>query len=148
MNTLALSILWALVRTGLVLSLSAVAVAAFLRLFQVASPTVRRTAYVAVLLQGWLFFESPFALPLPASALKVVGWVGWDQFDKASAGPPASQRRENSERKEVETNGRPVDWSLFSFRRSTLLLGTTGGSFGPPVSSARDRRSIPTTEFV
>ena len=59
MNTLALSILWALVRTGIVLSLSAVAVAAFLRLFHVASPTVRRTAYVAVLLQGWLFSRAP-----------------------------------------------------------------------------------------
>jgi beta-lactamase regulating signal transducer with metallopeptidase domain len=65
MNTLALPILWALVRTGLVLSLSAVVVAVFLRVFRVASPTVRRTAYVAVLLQGWLFFESPFSLPLP-----------------------------------------------------------------------------------
>ena len=66
------------------LSLSAVAVAAFLRLFHVASPTVRRTAYVAVLLQGWLFFESPFALPVPASVSK---WpaVGWDKF--------ASERR-------------------------------------------------------
>ena len=82
MNTLALTILWALVRTGLVLSLSAVAVAAFLRVFHVGSPTVRRTAYVAVLLQGWLFFESPFALPVPASALKVVGFVGWDQRAK------------------------------------------------------------------
>ena len=68
MNTLALSILWALVRTGIVLSLSAVAVVAFLRVFRLGSPTVRRTAYVAVLLQGWLLFESPFALPLPTSS--------------------------------------------------------------------------------
>ena len=83
MNTLALSILWALVRTGIVLSLSAVAVAAFLRLFHVASPTVRRTAYVAVLLQGWLLFESPFSVldprRHPFQTASRGPAVGWDQ---------------------------------------------------------------------
>jgi beta-lactamase regulating signal transducer with metallopeptidase domain len=74
MNTLALSVLWALVRTGLVLSLSAIVVTVFLRVFRVSSPAVRRTAFVAVLLQGWLVFEGPFSLQLPSFVSKAVDW--------------------------------------------------------------------------
>jgi beta-lactamase regulating signal transducer with metallopeptidase domain len=66
MNDGAILILWALLRTGLVLSVSAVALSAILRIFPVASPTARRSAYVVVLLQGWLLVQGPLAFSLPS----------------------------------------------------------------------------------
>jgi beta-lactamase regulating signal transducer with metallopeptidase domain len=156
MNTLALPFLWALLRTGIALSLSAVVVAAFLRVFRVGSPAVRRTAYVAVLLQGWLFFESPFSLPLPtplrAREEKVVRRKESTQTDRGPARTssllstfysltrPASVSGSSST---VDSNER-VPMSPTVLAHSTLAIGakspsipsqkSTGGPKLPPVA--------------
>jgi beta-lactamase regulating signal transducer with metallopeptidase domain len=65
LHLLAAPLLISLLRTGIVLTFSGLALSVFLRLFRVASPTVRRVAYVAVLAQGWLFIQGPFAVPVP-----------------------------------------------------------------------------------
>ena len=63
LQSLPAPLLMSLLRTGLVLTVSALALSAFLRTFRVASPRLRRAAYFAVLMQGWLFLQGPFAVP-------------------------------------------------------------------------------------
>jgi beta-lactamase regulating signal transducer with metallopeptidase domain len=65
MNEFAAVLLWALLRTGLVMSVAALVLSLLLRVFRVASPTVRRIAYFAIVLQGCLLMQWPVALRLP-----------------------------------------------------------------------------------
>ena len=63
MNDVAVTLLTTLLRTTLALSVAVVAVGLVLRLSRAASPIVHRVAWIAVLLQGWLFVGLPLAIP-------------------------------------------------------------------------------------
>jgi hypothetical protein len=76
MNHLAVLLLLALLRTGLVVSASALVLSICLRAFRVTSPTVRRIAYFAVVLQGCLLVQGPFALRLPIFVIEATKTVG------------------------------------------------------------------------
>jgi hypothetical protein len=91
---LAAPLLLALLRTGLVLTFSALALSAFLRVFRVASPTVRRITYAAVLAQGWLFLQGPLTVPMP----KVLEAMNTKTSADTVATPaPANVTAENAE---------------------------------------------------
>jgi hypothetical protein len=147
MNAFALPILLAILKTGIVLSLSAVAVATFLRVFRVSSPTVRRTAYVAVLLQGWLVFEGPFALPLPAFVSKAVDWPALadrlleirDLRVALAARPPVFDRRPTR----ADTGLRRTHWNGYpqSSRGQTASVFDSSSTVGPDRQD-RDHRAI------
>ena len=63
MSAAALSVLEALLRTTLVLSISAVLIGSVLRLTRAGSPAVHRACWIIVLVQGWLFVGLPLAIP-------------------------------------------------------------------------------------
>ena len=116
MNTLALSILWALVRTGIVLSLSAVAVAAFLRavprrLTHRAANSLRRRPAARL-----AFFRESVRPPAAGIPLKV-GRAGRrvGPASQASAGPPLAGEKKIVSGK--ERNKR----TLLPLRVSSLL---------------------------
>jgi beta-lactamase regulating signal transducer with metallopeptidase domain len=102
-------LLAALLRTGLILTLSTLVLTGFLRLVKVTSPKVRRLAYFAVLVQGCLFVRGPFAIPLPQSLAEPLNrapaTVGWNQPARRA---PAHTGRETigAARKEKEVSGK------------------------------------------
>ncbi|MFO0919582.1 MAG: M56 family metallopeptidase, partial [Planctomycetaceae bacterium] len=63
MNDWAIDGITILVRSTLVMSLSAVLVLSFLKFFRVTSPQLHRLACFAVILQGWLLVQVPMTLP-------------------------------------------------------------------------------------
>jgi beta-lactamase regulating signal transducer with metallopeptidase domain len=74
MNEFGETLLPALMRTGLFLSVSVVVVFLLFRLFRIDSPAVRRWACCVILLQGWFFVQWPVEIPiLPASDVEVTG---------------------------------------------------------------------------
>ena len=81
-------LLWALLRTGVLVSLSAVVVLGLFRWLRVSSPTVRRAACFAVLVQGWLFIQWPAELPVPGFVQTIVS----DESSGPSAGPTNDSR--------------------------------------------------------
>ncbi len=94
LQLLAAPLLIALLRTGIVLTFSGLALSVFLRLFRVASATVRRVAYVAVLAQGWLFIQGPFAVPVPKALEAMVTKASQDVIAR---GTPAISTDEKAE---------------------------------------------------
>ncbi len=135
LQLLAVPWLIALLRTGLVLTFSALVLSVFLRLFRVASPAVRRVAYVAVLAQGWLLIQGPFAVPLPKSLEAMVTRASRDSI---SRGTPAIATEEYAENRIV--GGGSLD---------TILEGVRGlRPSGPRRNAAsaavrQDQRSDP-----
>jgi beta-lactamase regulating signal transducer with metallopeptidase domain len=101
MNELATILLWSLLRTGLVMSGSALVLSLLLRLFRVASPTVRRVAYFAVVLQGCLFLQWPVAIALPTFV--PVATVAWDHLAQRA---PAHQGDALDEPQQVARSAR------------------------------------------
>jgi beta-lactamase regulating signal transducer with metallopeptidase domain/Skp family chaperone for outer membrane proteins len=79
MNDWAIDLMTILVRSTLVMSLSAVLVLLFLKFVRVTSPRLHRLACFAVILQGWLLVQIPMTLPTvisrPVSRLPVFGSV-------------------------------------------------------------------------
>jgi len=72
MNDLSATLMPALLRTGIILTISAVIVSLSLRMLNVVSPTIRRCAYFAVLLQGCFLVQLPLTIALfqaPAALL-------------------------------------------------------------------------------
>lgn len=72
MDQFSLGLLGTLMRTGLALSAAALIVEFSLRIFRVASPSIRRIAYALVVIQGCLFVRIPVVLPFHASVMPSV----------------------------------------------------------------------------
>ena len=64
MNDFCVGLFEALLRSGLVLSVSSLCLALFFRVFPVASSRLRRVVWFAVILQGVLLFRIPVTIPL------------------------------------------------------------------------------------
>jgi beta-lactamase regulating signal transducer with metallopeptidase domain len=90
MNALSFQLLAALLRSGVVLTASALLLPLVLRLFKVASPTLRRVAIVAVLLQGALLVQIPIPLPVSTGVLAMDG-LKVEQFPLLLSPPLALQ---------------------------------------------------------
>jgi Skp family chaperone for outer membrane proteins len=63
MNEFVVALLSALLRTGLVLTAAALVIPFLLAACKVGSPTIRRTAYLAVVVQGWVVVQWPVEIP-------------------------------------------------------------------------------------
>jgi beta-lactamase regulating signal transducer with metallopeptidase domain len=134
MNDGALLILWALLRTGLVLTVAAVALSAFLRLYPVASPTVRRTAYFVILLQGCLLVRSPVAIPLPDFIAKATQTLGWN---KLASRAPARDSDAGRQWREPRVHSYDPASVFGSMESDHGARGATSAAFGEPSPLAR-----------
>jgi beta-lactamase regulating signal transducer with metallopeptidase domain len=111
-------LVWALLRTGLLVSFSAVVVLGLLRWLRVSSPTVRRAACFAVLVQGWLFIRWTAELPVPG----FVQTSGWDTLGPRAPNYLASD--------ESSGPSGPIGRPTTESRPSGLLAAETGPPAG------------------
>ena len=144
-------LLAALLRTGLILTLSTLALTGFLRLVKVTSPKVRRLAYFAVLVQGCLFIRGPFALPLPESLAeplnRATATVGWSQPAQRAHRPhrPRDDRSDSKGRKKsAERSDRHVETTGFCRRTNSSAAPADCGHGS--CRRSEPRRNIPGAE--